>query len=82
MARRRVHFYKMKQIRDQELLRKLAVRIKKLREEKGISQEMVYADTQIHIARIETARVNVSISTLSAICRYFNISLADFFQGM
>ncbi|MCD8072119.1 MAG: helix-turn-helix transcriptional regulator [Alistipes sp.] len=72
----------MKQIRDQELLRGIAVKMKRLREQRGISQEMVYADTQIHVARIETARVNISVSTLSAICKYFDISLAEFFADL
>ncbi|MCC8034922.1 MAG: helix-turn-helix transcriptional regulator [Rikenellaceae bacterium] len=72
----------MKQIRDQELLRGIAVKMKRLREQRGISQEMVYADTQIHVARIETARVNISVSTLSAICKYFDISLAEFFEDL
>lgn len=61
-------------------MREIAVKIKRLREERGISQEVVYADTQIHVARIETARVNISVSTLGAICKYFGISLAEFFK--
>lgn len=42
----------------------------------------MYIDTNIHIARIETAKVNISVSTLKAICDYFGISLAEFFGGM
>lgn len=72
----------MKQIRDNELLRNIAVRLKQLRDRKHVSQETVYSDTQIHIARIETARVNVSISTLAALCRYFGVSLSEFFKDM
>ena len=72
----------MKQLRNQELLMQIALRIKQLRELNGISQEVMYMDTQIHVARIETARINVSVSTLESICRYFGISLAEFFEGM
>ncbi|MDR2802498.1 MAG: hypothetical protein LBB31_04685 [Prevotellaceae bacterium] len=36
-----------------ELLKKVAQRIKQLREEKKISQDSFYIDTDIHIARIE-----------------------------
>ncbi len=72
----------MKQIRNQDLLLRIALRIKRLRELRGISQEVMYMDTQIHVARIETARVNISVSTLDAICRYFDITLAEFFATL
>ncbi|MCH5329077.1 MAG: helix-turn-helix transcriptional regulator [Coprobacter sp.] len=72
----------MKQIRNQELLLNIALKIKRLREDRGISQEIMYMDTQIHIARIETAKINISISTLDAICRYFGISLSDFLKDL
>lgn len=64
------------------LISKVAAHIKQLREEKGISQEMFYIDTDIHIARIETGKSNVTISTLSAICDYLDISLIDFFKDI
>lgn len=68
----------MPQIRDKKLLQKIAVVIKKLREEDDVSQEEVYNDTNIHIGRIETAKSNLTVSTLSALCRYFKISLSEF----
>ncbi len=70
----------MAQIRDQELLHKIALKLKQLREKRGLSQEDVYNETDIHIARIETAKVNVSVSTLSRLCGYFEISLSEFFK--
>jgi DNA-binding XRE family transcriptional regulator len=69
-----------KQRCNQELLNKIAKRIKQLRDEKNISQEMFYIDTDIHIARIEVGKVNISVSTLQDICDYFSISLSDFFK--
>lgn len=68
----------MNQIRDTRLLQKIALAIKQLREEKGFTQEDVYNDTNIHIGRIETARANLSVSTLSALCKYFKIKISDF----
>lgn len=68
----------MGQIRDIKLLKKIAIVIKELREIKGLTQEDVYNDTNIHIGRIETSRANVTVSTLSAICQYYKISLSDF----
>ena len=62
------------------LLLKIAQRIKQLREEKDISQDLFYIDTDIHIARIETGKLNIRVSTLQDICEYFGISLSDFFK--
>jgi len=71
-----------KQRRNKELLFKIAQRIKQLREEKDISQDMFYIETDIHIARIETGKLNITVSTLQDICDYFGISLSDFFKEM
>jgi transcriptional regulator with XRE-family HTH domain len=71
-----------KQRCNKELLLKIAQRIKQLREEKNISQEVFYIDTDIHIARIETGKLNITVSTLHDICGYFEISLSDFFIDM
>ena len=68
----------MNQIRDTKLLQKIALVIKRLREEKGVNQEDVYNDTNIHVGRIETAGANLTVSTLSALCKYFKISMSDF----
>ena len=62
-----------------ELISKIVNRIKQLRNEKGVSQDTFYIDTDIHIARIETGKVNITVSTLQDICDYFGISLIDFF---
>lgn len=70
----------MAQIKDKELLLKIAARIKQLRAMHHLSQEAFFNDTNIHIARIETGDLNISVSTLNAICNYFNLSLKDFFS--
>ena len=68
----------MGQIRDTRLLNKIALVIKELREENDLSQEEVYNETNIHIGRIETSKANLSVSTLSALCKFFKIKLSDF----
>jgi transcriptional regulator with XRE-family HTH domain len=70
----------MAEIRDTKLLQKIALVVKQLREARSVSQEEVYNDINIHIGRIETARANLSISTLSALCKYFKIKISDFFK--
>jgi DNA-binding XRE family transcriptional regulator len=69
-----------KQIKDDELLSKIVFGIKKLRQEKNITQEEFYNDTGIHISRVETGNINISVSTLREILKYFQISLKDFFN--
>lgn len=72
----------MAQVKNQALLKKIAQRIKSIREKKQITQEQFYYDTGIHIGRIETGVMNISVSTLDAICQYFDVSLEEFFKGI
>ncbi len=69
----------MGQIRNQALIDSIAVRVKQIREAKGITQEVVVYDTSINIGRIEAGQINISVSTLEAICRYFGMTLREFF---
>ena len=71
-----------KQRKNTILVSKIASRVKQLREEKGVTQDSFFIDTDIHIARIESGRSNVTVSTLSAICDYFGITLSDFFKDI
>lgn len=66
--------------RDTTLLEAIANRLKELRVAKGVSQETVYEDTGIHIGKIETARYNITVSTLSKLCNYYGITLKEFFD--
>jgi len=72
----------MGQIKNEALLKQIAKRLKALREAKSLSQEELYNDTAINIGRIESAKANISVSTLDALCTYFEISLEEFFGGM
>lgn len=65
---------------NQALLNFIAQRIKTLRTEKGLTQEDFYNDTNIHIGRIELGKRDISVSTLSKICDYFNISINEFLK--
>jgi transcriptional regulator with XRE-family HTH domain len=72
----------MAQLRDEVLIKKVIEKIKKLREQQGVTLEQFYNDTNIHLSRIESSKVNISLSTLGSICKYFKISLSEFFKGM
>ncbi len=67
-------------IKDEELLSKIQHKLRALRIEKSLTLEEVYNDTGIHLARIESGKLNLSISTLNALCQYYGINLKDFFQ--
>ena len=69
-----------KQFQDAEHLKTIILTIKEVRKKHGITLETFYFDTGIHLARIEQGKTNISVSTLSKICNYFNLSLADFFK--
>ncbi|HEY0654036.1 MAG TPA: helix-turn-helix transcriptional regulator [Chryseosolibacter sp.] len=72
----------MSHIRNQILLDKIGRRLKSLREKKELTQENVFNDTGIHIGRIETATTNVTVSTIDALCKYYNIELDAFFRSL
>lgn len=63
---------------NQELLLNLAKRLKELRKEKNVTQEDVYNDTGIHIARIEQGKRDVSFTTLVRLAEYFGVNLNVF----
>lgn len=71
-----------KQCRNDQLITQIGIRLKQIRIEKGLSQEKVYFDTEIHIGRIETGKYNITVSTLYKLCKYYNTSLENFFTGI
>jgi transcriptional regulator with XRE-family HTH domain len=71
----------MGQFQDEILLRKIVDRIKKLREQKGVTLEKFYNDTNINLARIESRKANISLSTLQAICKYFGVTISELMKG-
>jgi transcriptional regulator with XRE-family HTH domain len=72
----------MPQLKNDELLNKVVLRIKELRAERGLSQEQVYNDTNINMGRLESEKVNLTVSTLYELCKYFQISLSDFIKDI
>ncbi len=70
------------QLKDIELLHKTVHGLKTLRTERKVTQEDFYNDTGIHIARIETGKVNLSLSTLNAVLRYYEVPLSVFFASI
>lgn len=67
---------------DESAMLAVAKRLKQIREEKGVSQESVYIDTDYNIGRLEIGRTNISISTISILCSYYGLTLKEFFDGI
>lgn len=57
-------------------------RLQRLRRERGYTLQEVYDATGIHIARLEARKANMTVLTLAALCRYYEVTLADFFHGL
>ncbi|SHG01501.1 helix-turn-helix transcriptional regulator [Flavobacterium defluvii] len=72
-----------KLIFDQEGLESLAKRLKEIRSEKGISQEELAYRSEItlsQIARIETIKINPTVSTIFKIARALNVTPSEIFN--
>jgi transcriptional regulator with XRE-family HTH domain len=65
---------------DEQIMSALRRALKKLRTDRGVGIEDFYNDTGIHIGRIETAKSNITIITLTKICNYYNLTLKEFFN--
>lgn len=64
------------------LIQCIAQRIKELREGIGMSQRLMYYDTEINMGRLETGKENIKITTIAKLCQYFNITLEEFFRDI
>ena len=67
---------------DKELLPAIAANLRKLRKTRKLSQIDVYIDTDIHVGRIERGQTNMTVTTLSDLCTYYQISLKEFFDTL
>lgn len=69
---------------DEELLKEIGLRIRKLREESGYgSYEKFAFDNDIsrmHYWQIEKGKVNITMKTLNKILNVYNIELEDFLK--
>jgi DNA-binding XRE family transcriptional regulator len=70
----------MAKSRNISFLKKIGFRIKCLREERSITQEVFCYETGINIGRIERAERDFSMTTLGNICKYLDITIEDFFR--
>ncbi len=63
-----------------EVLSKIGLKIKRLRDEKGIGQQDLAAACNFeksNMSRIEAGRTNLTVGTLLKICAVLNVELKD-----
>lgn len=63
------------------LMSHVAKKLKELRSAKKLTQAEVYKQTKIHVGRIESGNSNITMSSLSELCKFYQISFEDFFKG-
>lgn len=74
--------YMGKQRRNDTLLGIIAQKLVGLREERHLSQQIVYVHTGIDMDMVEKGEYNITLSTLSDLCDYYNISIEEFFKDI
>lgn len=73
---------RQKQRRDEELLQKIVLRVKELRSNHNHTQEDLYEATDLNIANLETGENFPNLTTISIICKFYGITLDEFFAPM
>lgn len=71
-----------KQVRNDLLLKAIGQRLRQIRLERELSQEEVLFDADIYLTRIEAGQLNITISTLTELCRGYNLSIKDLFKDL
>ena len=72
-----------KLIFDDEGIKAFAIQLKRIRLREGFTQSQLAFESGLslsQIARIETARINPTLSTIFALARTLNVSLPDLFN--
>jgi transcriptional regulator with XRE-family HTH domain len=57
----------------------ISSRLCEIRNLRGKSQYQVYCDTGVHIGRLESEKVNITVRQLHLLCVYYGTTLSDFF---
>jgi hypothetical protein len=82
-----VHFFayvkEKKQKRTDAILSdKIILRMKEIRKNNGHTQEYVFENTGLDIAHVEVGRVIPSVVSISIFCKFYNITLDEFFAPL
>ena len=64
------------------LLRSVASRLKQIRIERGLTQEVVTDRTKVNVGLYEVGTTNITIVLLTVLCNFSNVTLEEFFKGI
>lgn len=64
------------------LLHSIATRLKQLRTEQGLTQEVVTDRTEVNVGLYEVGTTNITIVLLTVLCNFYGITLEEFFRGI
>ncbi|MEP3209545.1 MAG: helix-turn-helix transcriptional regulator [Maribacter sp.] len=70
---------------DKKIIRQVGLRIKYLRNQKGLSQDRLAIEAEIpknQIGRIERSEINTSLVTLNRIAKALNVKIQDLFEAV
>ena len=68
--------------RNEDALYKIAAKLRLLRRKAELKQITVTKDTGLNISNIEAAKKNINITSLELLCRYYGVTLDEFFDDM
>lgn len=75
--------FKEYSVQDKKIIRNVGLRIKFLRNQKGLSQDRLAIEAEIpknQIGRIERSEINTSLVTLNRISLALNVDIAELFN--
>ena len=67
---------------DAVLAKMIITRIKEMRHSHNHTQEFIYENTGLDLAHIESGRVIPSVVSLSLLCKFYNLTLDEFFAPL
>lgn len=68
--------------RNEDALRKIAAKLRILRRNAELKQKEVSKETGLNIGNIEAAKINPNITSLEVLCRYYGLTLEEFFDDI
>ena len=71
-----------KQRRNDFFIGQVVAGLRAARLERKLTQENVRFDTDLNIARIESGRHSISLTTIADLCDYYKITAGDLFRNI
>ncbi len=74
----------MQKIRNEQVIQNVGKNLRRIRTEKGFTQEQLAEESlvsQVQIARIESGKLNTTISTIAALGSALNVDIGVFFES-